>query len=269
MMSEYHLGCLEGTYSESSAVDSVCMSAPLVSEQIPDEVNLRHLLPVNDQGPWQSCCGNAADMLLQWYLALEHGAAPPNLSARFSYIAALEWAGNLRHGDNGVSIEAGIMAAHEIGTVLEEACPYWQPGERFDSILPPDLRVLAAQHRLQSVARVFSTEEVIQSLAQRRGATMFGMNWKTGHANYRGGVLTGDPGGQSMGGHAVCFVGYRRGGEILEFQNSHGRKWGDDGRMLVDYKYAQRLLNEPYGAFRGSGVPGFRKAAYDFRGLMA
>lgn len=267
-MPDVYLGCLEGTHGEIAAIDTVCASAPLVAEKIPDEVNLRHLLPVNDQGSYNACCGHAADMLQQFTLALERRSAPPDLSARWAYIAALEWAGNLRYGDNGVSIEAGIMAAHEIGAVLEEACPYWRQGDRFESILPPDLRALAAEHRLQSVARVFSVEEVIQSLGQRRGATMFGMRWKAGHANYRGGILSGDPGGASMGGHAVCFVGYRRGGEILEIQNSHGRRWGDDGRMLVEYRYAQQLLNEPFGAFRGSGVPGFRPAAYDFKDFM-
>ena len=267
-MSEYHLGCLAGTDSEAVAVDSVCVSAPLVSERIPDEVNLRQWLSVNNQRNRNSCCGNAVDKALEWWLALEWRSKPEDLSARWSYLAALEWAQTLRTGDNGVSIEAGVMAAHDLGTVPESVCPYWRDNERFDAILPPGLRERAASHRVASAARVHSVEEVIQSLGQRRAATVFGMRWKAGHANYRGGVLTGDPGGQSMGGHAVCFVGYRDGGEILEIQNSHGEGWGDQGRMLVTHQYAQHLINEPFGAFRVSGVPGFRKAAYDFRGLM-
>ena len=108
------------------------------------------------------------------------------------------------------------MAGHEIGAVLESECPYWQDGERFDAILPPDLRQRAANHRVASVARVFSVEEVIQSLGQRRAATVFGMAWYSGHANYQGGILRGNPGGFRMGGHAVCFVGYREKGEVLE-----------------------------------------------------
>ena len=269
-MSEFGLGCLEATHSEAAAIDSVCMSTRpfLVSEPIPPEVNLRPFLSVNNQRNRNSCCGNAVDKALEWWLALDWRARPEDLSARWSYLAALDWAQTLRHGDNGVSIEAGVMAAHDLGTVPESVCPYWRDDERFDAILPPGLRERAASHRVASVARVYSVEEVIQSLGQRRAATVFGMRWKAGHANYRGGVLTGDPGGGSMGGHAVCFVGYRDGGNVLEIQNSHGEGWGDQGRMLVTHQYAQQLINEPFGAFRVSGVPGFRKAAYDFTNWM-
>jgi len=262
------LGCHEGTIHEKFAVDSVCSHSPLASEPIPDEVNLRGLLSVNNQGSRNSCCGNAVDKALEWGLALEHRGKPPDLSARFSYLAALDWAQTLRRGDHGVSIEAGVMASHEIGTVEERECPYWQEGERFDAILPPGLRERAVNHRSASVARVFSVEEVIQSLGQRRAATVFGMAWYSGHASYQGGILRQNPGGFRMGGHAVCFVGYRDGGNVLEIQNSHGAGWGDGGRMLVTHQYAQQLINEPYGAFRVSGVSGFRRAAYDFSDWM-
>lgn len=262
------LGCLEASHFETAAVDSVCMAAPLSTEDIPSEVNLRRWLSVNNQRARNSCCGNAVDKALEWWLSLEWRSKPEDLSARWSYLAALEWAGNLARGDWGVSIEAGVMAGHEIGAVLEKECPYWQDGERFDAILPPGLRERAASHRVASVARVHSVEEVIQSLGQRRAATVFGMAWHSGHANYQGGILRGNPGGFKMGGHAVCFVGYRDGGDILEVQNSHGEGWGDQGRMLVTHQYAQHLINEPFGAFRVSGVSGFRKAAYTFEDFM-
>lgn len=269
-MSEFKLGCLEATHSETAAIDSVCMSTRpfLVSEPIPPEVNLRPFLSVNNQRNRNSCCGNAVDKALEWWLALERRGKPENLSAWFSYIAALEWAQTINRGDNGVSIEAGVMAAHDTGAVLESQCPYPDDNEPFRGVLRPELFQLAANHRVASVARVFSVEEVIQSLGQRRAATVFGMAWYSGHAEYRGGILLGNPGGSRMGGHAVCFVGYRDGGNVLEIQNSHGADWGDEGRMLVTADYAQQLINEPFGAFRVSGVVGFRKAAYDFQNWM-
>ena len=87
------LGCLEATHSEAAAIDSVCMSTRpfLVAESIPPEVNLRPFLSVNNQRNRNSCCGNAVDKALEWWLALEWRSKPEDLSARWSYLAALEF----------------------------------------------------------------------------------------------------------------------------------------------------------------------------------
>jgi hypothetical protein len=160
------------------------------------------------------------------------------------------------------------MAAHEIGAVLEADCPYWDNAERIDSSIE-EWRAKAGLHRVRSVSRIASVDDVVQALGQGIGATVFGMRWRTGHGNYQGGVLTRDPGGMAVGGHAVCAVDYQRGGEVIEIQNSHGKGFGDGGRMLVSAEYFQQLLTEPFGAFVVSGVIGFNARTWRWKGFMA
>jgi hypothetical protein len=264
------LGCLEATHSESLAIDTVCSSPRIEQREIPPTLGSRKWLSVNNQGPYNSCCGNAVDKALEWsrWAGMDYRDRPEDLSARFSYLAGQDWAGVIGRGDNGLSIEAGVMAAADIGAVLEDDCPYWQEGERIDGSIGA-WRSKAGLHRVRSVSRVVSVDEVVQALGQGIAATVFGMGWKSGHANYRGGVLTRDPGGMRLGGHAVCAVDYQQGGEVIEIQNSHGEGFGDGGRMLVSAEYFAQLLAEPFGAFLVSGVLGFFPRRYRFQGFMA
>ena len=264
------LGCLEATHSENAAIDTVCAAPTIERKSIAPTLSSRKWLSVNNQGNYNSCCGNAVDKALEWsrWAGLEYRDKPEDLSARFSYLAALEWAGNLARGDNGVSIEAGVMAANETGAVLERDCPYWSGGEPIDASISP-WESKAGLHKVKSVSRVTDVEDVVQALGQGIAATVFGIVWKSGHANYRGGVLSRDPGGMKLGGHAICAVDYQRGGELVEIQNSHGSDWGENGRMVVTAEYFQQLLAEPFGAFLVSGVLGFAPRTYKFQGFMA
>jgi hypothetical protein len=264
------LGCLEATHSESLAIDTVCAAPVIERKTIPPTLGSRKWLTVNDQGDFNSCCGNATDKALEWsrWAGLDYRDEPENLSARFAYLAALAWAGNLGKGDNGVSIEAGVMAAHEIGAVLETDCPYWRDGSGIDSSISP-WESKAGLHKVRSVAKVSSVDEVVQALGQGIAATVFGIYWTSGLANNRGEVLSRDPGGFRLGGHAVCAVDYQRGGELIEIANSHGADYGDCGRLVVTAEYFQTLLSHPFGAFLVSGVQGFTPRPYRFQGFMA
>jgi hypothetical protein len=269
-MSNLGLGCLEATHSESLAIDTVCSSPRIERREIPPTLGSRKWLTVNNQGPYNSCCGNAVDKALEWsrWAGMDYRDKPEDLSARFSYLAGQDWAGVIGRGDNGLSIEAGVMAAADIGAVEEKDCPYWQDGERIDGSIGA-WRSKAGAHRVRSVSRVDSVDEVVQALGQGIAATVFGIYWTSGLANNRGEVLSRDPGGFRLGGHAVCAVDYQRGGELIEIANSHGADYGDCGRLVVTAEYFQTLLSHPFGAFLVSGVQGFTPRPYRFAGFMA
>jgi hypothetical protein len=194
---------------------------------------------------------------------------PEDLSARWSYLAALEWAQTLQRGDNGVSIEAGVMASRDVGAVLESEFPYWRQGELFDRELPQHLLGRAGQHRVQSVARANTGEEVIQRLGAGIGATVFGMYWTTEMGGYTGGIIDRVPGGRSLGGHAVCAVDYDRRRGIIWVANSHGERWGDRGWFAVTTEVMTQLLSQPFGAYTISGVQGFAPRKFTWKGFMA
>jgi hypothetical protein len=270
-MSEHGLGCLEPSSAEVDRVAFVCSAPPIVTGDIPETLNARRWLRVNDQGPRNSCCGNAVDKALELsrLFDLAFQTHPEDLSARWSYLAALEWAQTLYRGDNGVSIEAGVMASRDVGAVLESEFPYWKAGEAFDTELPQSLLSKAGQHRVQSVARATTGEEVIRRLGGGIGATVFGMYWTSGMSSYQGGVIDRVPGGRSLGGHAVCAVDYERDRGLIWVANSHGERWGDRGWFAVTVDTMTQLLSQPFGAYTVSGVQGFAPRKFTWKGFMA
>jgi hypothetical protein len=270
-MSEHGLGCLEASPDEIGLVDSVCFAPPNVAGDIPETLNARRWLRVINQGPRNACSGCALQQALEEsrLFDLAFQSHPEDLSARFSYVAALDWAQTLHRGDNGVSIEAVVMASRDTGSVLESEYPYWRQGELFDSELPQHLLGRAAQHRVQSVARANTGEEVIQRLGAGIGATVFGMYWTTEMGGYTGGIIDRVPGGRSLGGHAVCAVDYERRRDIIWVANSHGERWGDGGWFAVTTDVMTQLLSQPFGAYTVSGVQGFKPRTFNWKGFMA
>lgn len=269
-MADVYLGCLEGSSHEIGLITSVCQSVGNLSPDIPETLGARDWLRINDQRNRNSCCGNAVDKALEWcrWVNLGYQTRPEDLSARFSYVAALDWAQTLRNGDNGVSIEAGVMASRDTGAILEEAWPYWQDGERFDTELPRQLIERAGQHRVRSVSRVTTGREVIEALGNGVGACVFGMMWTQGMSDYRGGVLAGVPGGPRLGGHAVCACDYDLRRNTIWVANSHGDRWGDRGWFEVAVPTFDQLLQQPFGAFIVSDLQGFPARAWNWRGFM-
>ena len=161
------------------------------------------------------------------------------------------------------------MASRDVGAVLESEFPYWSESERFETELPLHLLKLAKSHRVQSVARATTGEEVIQRLGAGIGATVFGMYWSSEMSQYRGGVLDRVPGGRNLGGHAVCAVDYEQAKGIIWVANSHGEQWGDRGWFAVTVDTMTQLLSQPFGAYTVSGVMGFAPRQYRFKGFMA
>ena len=270
-MNDYHLGCLEGSSAEIGLITSVCQSVGALSDDIPETLKARDWLRINNQGNRNSCCGNAVDKALEWsrWAGLDYRDKPEDLSARFSYLAALEWAHTLSRGDQGVSIEAGVMAARDVGTVHETDFPYWHDGERFDTDIPQAIISKAGLHRVRSVARVTSADEVVKALGNGVGACVFGMYWTTEMASYSGGLIDDVPGGRNLGGHAVCCADYDRRTRSVWIANSHGEDWGERGWFNVSLDAFDAILQQPFGAFIVSGVMGFTPRKYRFAGFMA
>jgi hypothetical protein len=270
MSEEHGLGCLEPSSAEVDRVAFVCSAPPIVAGDIPETLNARRWLRVMNQGPRNACSGCALQMALEESRLFDLGFSghPEDLSARFSYIAALDWAQTLHRGDNGVSIEAVVMASRDTGSVLESEYPYWRDGEAFDREFPQHLLGRAGQHRVQSVARANTGEEVIQRLGAGIGATVFGMYWTAQMAAYRGGVIDRISGNRSAG-HAVCAVDYQKSDGIIWVANSHGQGWGDHGWFAVTTDAMTQLLSQPFGAYTVSGVQGFAPRKFTWKGFMA
>lgn len=271
LMADRGLGLVVATESERSQVWAIeAASAPVVRSDMPPALDPREWLRITDQGRFNSCCGCAVDKALEWDAWVGAGQRV-DLSARMSYLAAQQWAGVRNGTDRGVSIEAGAMGAHTIGTVLEEEFPYW--GDRFDSTLPASALAGQNVYRVGAIARARSVAEIVDRLGSGQGATVFGVTWTTALQSFRGPArLTRPPTGFALGGHAICACGYERhdGQLFVRVWNSHGADWGDRGTFLVAETVLDYWLQrEPYGAFTLTALSGFARRPFRFEGSMA
>ena len=270
-MSEYGLGCLPAQPHEKLAVASVAtVCAPTGDTPIPPTLNAREWLTINNQGPFNSCCGNATDKALEWD-AYVGSRQRVSLSARMSYLVAQE-AGRCRDGrDLGVSIEAGAMGAREFGTCLESDFPYWRQGQRFDASLPDGVLRGSNPYKIGAVAECHNAREIIQRLGTGQGATILGIYWTTGLAGYDGRKpITIPLGGRNLGGHAICACDHeiQGGRQFVRIWNSHGSDWGQNGTMLVAADLVDNWLAAmPFGAYTVTGLQGFQKRPFQFEGV--
>ena len=247
----------DGRHDTAMAVLERPMCAATDAE-IPDEVDPVDTLCVNDQGPFNSCCGNAVDKALERDHHISTGEII-NLSARFSYCAARMIDGTNDGPDQGAQIEGGARGASEIGCVTEETLPYWPFDQNaFDPEIPQPVLNQAGQHKARAIARMRSIEEAIRFLGSGQGALIFGIWWTTGLQNFSGGgPITRDPGGRVVGGHALCLPAYKTisGYRWPKPWNSHSRRWGDNGTMTVEPDLLWRWVQAaPWGMYGISGL---------------
>lgn len=223
--------------------------------EIPDDVDASDSLTVNDQGPFNSCCGNAVDKALERDLYLTTGEKV-NFSARFSYLAARTIDGTNDGPDAGAMIDSGAIAAEKMGRVLETEFPYWdyENGEGFDPTIPDHVLQLALKNRAQSIAKMNSMEDCLRFLGTGQGAIIYGIWWTNELMNYTGSPepLSRNLGSSTVGGHALCMAGYRTfdGEKCPETWNSHSLRWGHQGRMICRPNLLWNAIrNGPWGAY--------------------
>lgn len=262
-----------------SALDMLIQPLCAVADsEIPERIDLRGVLPINDQGPYNSCDGNSVDGVLQNDHRLSTGVVV-NTSARFCYLAArmkdaqaqgrqLDW------NDAGASISGGILAAREYGTVLEADFPYWkfdwQTGEReeFNPHIPAEVLKKALAHRVESVTPMtWNWESMLPNIGTGQvGGYSFGVWWTDALANYRGGAPITKYRASGNSGHAIFVCEYElvNSEKWPRIRNSHGLGWGDKGTAVVSPPAFDAMLKAaPFGARGASRMPVFTKRKID------
>jgi hypothetical protein len=93
----------------------------------------------------------------------------------------------------------------------------------------------AAIHKAKSFFRVIGRNQWLKALDENH-TIHTGFTWRSSY-NQTGGfkapwILRWGY-GVPVGGHAVCSKGYRKKGDLIVFQNSFGKDWGDKGDFYV------------------------------------
>ncbi|MBN1695974.1 MAG: hypothetical protein JW881_00550 [Spirochaetales bacterium] len=134
--------------------------------------------------------------------------------------------------DQGSAIEYAVALVIEKGCASLATMPYTE-----NFLLQPsqNAHLEAQNYRALSFARVdFTDTESVKRVLSEGNAVLFGLEMFENLWFYTGGVYdTID--GPSLGGHAMCAVGYDEGKQAFKVINSWGDYWGEGGYVWLHY----------------------------------
>jgi C1A family cysteine protease len=215
---------------------------------LPPSVDLRpHCSPIVDQGQLGSCTANAIASGLREFMILKNGHLLARLSRLFLYYEERAAEGTIKE-DSGASIADGMKCLFKVGVCKEELDPYIIAN--FTN--PPSAAALAEAKDFK-IAKYISVVGLggIKACLAAGYPVVTGMEvfdqMESDQAAHLGIITVPPAGAQSLGGHAVCTVGYVdtpigqpgywKGGGYLIVRNSWGASWGLAGYFKLPYAY--------------------------------
>lgn len=229
-----------GGYRFLAARPGAAQYQPDTEKTVPPKVDLRkHLTPVEDQGPLNSCTANAIAGAYE-YLIKKHKQSHVDVSRLFIYYNA-RWRDKSQDEDDGSYIQYGMESLQKFGACVEQTWPY-----RKEAVLEKPSRESYAE---ASKFRVLDMQQVGLELDHWRtcladgypivfGCVLFDSFDESGEGNGR--VPMPDPKAVARGSHsrhAMLCVGYSDIDKVFIVRNSWGSRWGDNGYCYMPYTY--------------------------------
>lgn len=236
-------------------IDDALAAGLLTAAKRPTSVDLRaDWWDVGDQGRTGSCVGWATADGVGRHVLVTAGRIGQDvrLSPRFIWMSSKETDSFTSRPTSfvegsGTELKAAMDVARKFGFALEADLPFHiaetmylgQENAFYASI---------AQRRISYVNLGKDVTAWRDWLAQN-GPILAGLRVDESWMSVpRTGKLAAFDPGRNYGGHAVCIVGYRRGGDFI-VRNSWGTGWGDGGFAYASEAYvAAAFFPESYGA---------------------
>jgi C1A family cysteine protease len=195
--------------------------------------------PVEDQGQLGSCTGNAIVGALE---CIE--SKKIDLSRLFVYFNEREVEGTINE-DAGAIIRDGIKSIARQGVCTEKLWPY--DISRFKERPSPPCYTDALKRKISRYERIVDIDGMRDCLA-KGSPVVFGIKIFSsfeGESVSRTGVVPMPRWWErTLGGHALCAVGYSDSKQWLIVRNSWGEGWGDKGYCYIPYKYMQKYASD-------------------------
>ena len=206
-------------------------------KKLPSKVDLSAgCSSVEDQGQLGSCTANALVGNLE-FLERKAGHTVNDLSRLFIYYNERAMEGTINE-DAGAMIRDGVKSLAKLGVCCEKNWPY--AVGKFAAKPPAQCYKEASAHRATSYHRILTLQQMRQCLAEGYpfvfGFTVY-EGFESAAVAKTGKLDMPKRSEKSLGGHAVCAVGYDDAAKRILVRNSWGTDWGMKGYFTMPYDY--------------------------------
>lgn len=208
-------------------LEAMAIPMPAMTFAAPDEIDPRPWHRIENQKSMGSCQGHALSSVTEFAYHIETGEVI-QFSPMWCYIMTQKIDGLLGR-DQGSTINGGMQCAKKYGVCRVETFPYPNP-VKYSTKIPPEAALEAIKYKIRSHVMCKSYDDILQFIGAGLGGVEIGISWNKSCTPDSNGVIKSYKDGG--GGHAVCFLGYKKNGNLY-LANSWDENWGDDGYAEV------------------------------------
>lgn len=234
------LGCIKDKLDERDYL----MRAYLPAVKLPERVDwTKDMSQVRDQGDEGTCVGFAAAVGMKEYQELLDYQKLTELSPRFLYAECKKIDGMPK--TEGTTIRAAMKVLAKKGVCQEK---FWQYKPYQKDKAQKGAAADAKKFRIITYARILNLDELRLALSSK-GPCVIGMEVFSGMMKTKTGVVPMPKKNESsLGGHAICPVGYNDKEKLVKFKNSWSDQWGRAGYGFLPYAYIERYMMDAWSS---------------------
>lgn len=233
-------GCIKDKFDDRDYL----MRAYLPVIKLPNKVDYTpKLSPVRDQGNEGTCVSFAAACGMKEYQEKLDYQRLVILSPRFIYSECKKIDG--MPGEEGTTVRAAMQALENKGVCQEKFWPY-QPYQKDKP--KKGTQANAKKFCVIAYARILNLNELRMTLATK-GPCVIGVEVFAGMMKTKTGLVPmPEKNESSLGGHAICPVGYDDKKKLIKFKNSWSDQWGEKGYGFLPYTYIERYMMDAWSS---------------------
>lgn len=233
-------GCIRDQFDERDHLMRVYL--PVI--KLPKAIDwTSKMSPVRDQGDEGICVGFATSVGMKEYQEQQDYQQLVLLSPRFVYSECKKIDGMPR--SEGTTIRSAMIVLAANGVCQEKFWPY-VPHQRNKAQKGASRD--AKRFRVKAYARVLNLSELRHTLATK-GPCVIGIQVFEGMMRTRTGIVPmPKKNEESLGGHAICPVGYDDSKKLVKFKNSWSQTWGLQGYGFLPYAYIDRYMMDAWSS---------------------
>lgn len=194
---------------------------------------------VENQSSLSSCSSNALTNAYELMVKKEYPEYFTHLSRLFIYYNTRSKYDDLNK-DEGMTMRDGLKTLAKIGVCSESLWPY--DATKFNDEPTGECYEDAKKRKVLKYQRLMSTYYITEVLNNSK-PVVFGIEIYDGFMDLNSRIsIVNFPSRKekSLGGHAMCMVGYDLNKQLFLAKNSFGPDWGDNGYCWVPFEYLKQ-----------------------------